>query len=456
MRAARRDRRPRRAPRGRSSQSGRRGSSLPSSRSSMIEDGGEGLRDRADAVLRARRSRPRPVPPRRARAPRCQTIAPSRKTAAETDGIRSRTAPCEAGARAPRESGSGCGKDSQGARDRLDRAVDVVVLDPEVRREHGGRPVGACRASTPCAAIRARASAVVDPERGRRRAPTKFVSTASGSTGRPAVGQPLGEPPRARVVLGEPLDVVVERVERRRGDHPGLAHRAAEQELPLPGLPRSAPRSRRASRPAGSRAPSRSRAVTVSASRPYSAAGMPLATDALSSRAPSRWTARPSSRAVGDRRRSSSSGHTRPPALRCVCSSTTMLAGCSSSAGDDRLAQLLGRDPPGDRPGRPRMTSPEWTAGPPASKTRMCVRSSAISWPPGRVSTRSAIWFAIVAVGRKSARLVPEQLGRSALELVDGRILAQLLVADLGRGHRGAHALGSASSRCRSGGRSRR
>ena len=51
--------------------------------------------------------------------------------------------------------------------------------------------------------------------------------------------------------------------------------------------------------------------------------------------------------------------------------------------------------------------SPEWTAGPPASKIRMCVRSSAISWPPGFVSTRRAIWFAIVAVGRKSARSCP-------------------------------------------------
>src|SRR5919199_1409901 len=37
----------------------------------------------------------------------------------------------------------------------------------------------------------------------------------------------------------------------------------------------------------------------------------------------------------------------------------------------------------------------------------MCVRSSAIRSAPGRVSTRSAIWFAIVAVGRKSAASCP-------------------------------------------------
>jgi hypothetical protein len=34
---------------------------------------------------------------------------------------------------------------------------------------------------------------------------------------------------------------------------------------------------------------------------------------------------------------------------------------------------------------------------------------------------------------------VAEQLGRAPLELVDGRVLAQLLVADLRRRDRGAH-----------------
>ena len=37
------------------------------------------------------------------------------------------------------------------------------------------------------------------------------------------------------MVDGEQLDVVVERVERRRGDDPGLSHRAAEEELLAPG-----------------------------------------------------------------------------------------------------------------------------------------------------------------------------------------------------------------------------
>ena len=40
--------------------------------------------------------------------------------------------------------------------------------------------------------------------------------------------------------------------------------------------------------------------------------------------------------------------------------------------------------------------------------------------------------------------LVPQQLGDPVLEAVDGRVEAALLVADLGRGHRPAHALARA------------
>ena len=57
----------------------------------------------------------------------------------------------------------------------------------------------------------------------------------------------------------------------------------------------------------------------------------------------------------------------------------------------------------------------------------------------------SAIWFAIVAVGRKSAASCPSSSAARALQLVDGRILALLLVADLGGRDRRAHALASGS-----------
>src|SRR5437870_2223675 len=45
----------------------------------------------------------------------------------------------------------------------------------------------------------------------------------------------LGEPPRAGVVVGQSLDVMLERVERGRGDDARLAHGAAEEVFPLPG-----------------------------------------------------------------------------------------------------------------------------------------------------------------------------------------------------------------------------
>ena len=85
------------------------------------------------------------------------------------------------------------------------------------------------------------------------------------------------------------------------------------------------------------------------------------------------------------------------------------------------------------------MTSPECTAGPPASKTSACVRSSAISSP---AALAEAVERDLVRHrrGRQEERLLlPEQLGRTTLQLVDGRVLAQLLVADLGGGHRGTH-----------------
>src|SRR5205814_7612314 len=45
---------------------------------------------------------------------------------------------------------------------------------------------------------------------------------------------PFGEPARARVIVGEALDVVVERVQRGRCEDPRLPERAAEQVLALP------------------------------------------------------------------------------------------------------------------------------------------------------------------------------------------------------------------------------
>ena len=108
--------------------------------------------------------------------------------------------------------------------------VDVVVGDVEMR--HGAQCARLRRRQQHTRAPRACsiASSSSSPS-----APTstctKFVSTSSRSTGSPAAAQPSASRARARVVVGEPLDVVVERVEARGGDDPGLAHRAAEAVL---------------------------------------------------------------------------------------------------------------------------------------------------------------------------------------------------------------------------------
>src|SRR4051812_14863770 len=48
---------------------------------------------------------------------------------------------------------------------------------------------------------------------------------SAGGAGR---ARPLGRPRGPRVIAREPLDVVVEGVDPRRSDDPGLAHRTAE------------------------------------------------------------------------------------------------------------------------------------------------------------------------------------------------------------------------------------
>ena len=103
----------------------------------------------------------------------------------------------------------------------------------------------------------------------------------------PSVGPALGEPSRAGVVVRETVDVVVERVEPGGRHDPRLAHRAAEpvlldpracHQLALPAM----------TAPSGQPRPFERQSVTVSAWLPIRAAEMPVATDALASRAPSR------------------------------------------------------------------------------------------------------------------------------------------------------------------------
>ena len=75
----------------------------------------------------------------------------------------------------------------------------------------------------------------------------------------------------------------------------------------------------------------------------------------------------------------------------------------------------------------------------------MCASASATASSPGSVSARSAIWFAIVAVGTKTASSLAEQLGAALLERDHGRILALLLVPDDRLGDRTPHRRPSAA-----------
>ena len=66
---------------------------------------------------------------------------------------------------------------------------------------------------------------------------------------------------------------------------------------------------------------------TVSVIAANALALTPVAAVAFSSRAPSMWTARPSSRADSDTARSSSTVHTAPPPKLWVCSTHTRRTG---------------------------------------------------------------------------------------------------------------------------------
>src|SRR5436190_7318154 len=160
----------------------------------------------------------------------CQTASPARKTAADTDGMRS--AACAE--RRRRESSSrrrsGADKGSEAARDRVECGVDVRVVDVEVRdrpedtrSDRPGKPdAGLCE---PLDALDAREAEPADVELDEVRLHLLELDRRARRV------KALGQTPRACVVVGEAPDVVVERVDPGCGDDPGLAHRAPEEML---------------------------------------------------------------------------------------------------------------------------------------------------------------------------------------------------------------------------------
>ena len=197
--------------------------------------------------------------------------------------------------------------------------------------------------------------------------------------------------------------------------------------------------------------------MTVSNGRPISADGTPDATDAFMIRAPSRCRLSSSSRAVATTA-SISAGRQNAPARRVVgvLDRDDPRAGrVRRVAGADRLADLLGREAARLAAERPRHQAGEHRR--PAELGDEDVRVLLGDDLLARLGERAQRDLVRHRRRRDEDRLLlPEQLRRAALELVHGRVLAPLLVADLGRGDRGAHLRASAASWCPSGGRSSR
>src|SRR4051794_18634206 len=149
-----------------------------------------------------------------------QTISPSRATAAAMLG--SRLSRCSAARSCSSLALSRSGVDTGYLVDPLDGLLDLLVPDAEMRdRAEPARPEAA-HADSPCAQPLAQAGLVGNGNEVRL-------------DGRGIDPDPFREPLRARVVVGEALDVVVERVQHRRRGDARLPERTAEEELPLPG-----------------------------------------------------------------------------------------------------------------------------------------------------------------------------------------------------------------------------
>ena len=118
--------------------------------------------------------------------------------------------------------------------------------------------------NTPCSLSRAANSAAV-PSFGSTLKITMFVSTISGSSARPRrfadrVGQRAG----LGVVFGQPVDVVLQRVERPGGDDAGLPHAAAEHLAMPPRAGRINSSGPHSAEPTGAPSPFEKQMLTVS------------------------------------------------------------------------------------------------------------------------------------------------------------------------------------------------
>src|SRR5215208_5771462 len=153
----------------------------------------------------------------------------SRKSAALTLGAGLSACSRRISRRSSATSASGADKGPERLRNRLGRAIHVRVLDPEVR----------CGADDAGSHIADTNTLVGDP--GRRVGERKSDRLERNADevrldrlhvhGQPVLRKAFGEALGTGVILGEAIDVVVERVQRGGRNDAGLPHRAAEKEL---------------------------------------------------------------------------------------------------------------------------------------------------------------------------------------------------------------------------------
>ena len=161
--------------------------------------------------------------------------------------------------------------------------------------------------------------------------------------------------------------------------------------------------------PTGAPSPLLRQNCTVSATAAKADSGTPAATDAFTSRAPSRCTDRPWRRASAAISASSSTPATRPPAIMNVFSRQSSRGGglCGSTRfGGIAAARVSGSIRP-PAPSSGRVTTPQSAEAAPASCETMCESRWAYSSSPCVACTRIASWFAIVPETVKSAASVP-------------------------------------------------
>ena len=230
---------------------------------------------------------------------------------------------------------------------------------------------------------------------------TMLVSTRAGvEHDARRARQRLGEAARVGVILGQPRDVVLERVEAGGGEDAGLAHAAAEHLAPAVRAvdERLRAREQRADRraePLG-----QADADGVERRRQLAARDMPVAIAAFKRRAPSRCRARLLLRVTLAISRISRCGKMLPPPRLCVFSTATSVVGAKW--------WLSGLMRGGDLGGREEAAlvadDAELHAGQRAAGARLehhAVRALRRRAPRrrGACGCASAIWFAIVPDG---------------------------------------------------------